>query len=131
MLCYSDPLCKSFSRPQRLLFSASITSWCGFDLPTKQRRIAELEETSSTSTFWDDPQQAQSTVREIAALREQVESWKGLSTRVNDAVELLQLAAAESDAEVHREATEELEAVESEVDRREVELQLSGPHDRA
>ncbi len=68
-------------------------------------------------------------MQEIASLRERVETWRGLERRARDQVELLELALEEGDASFAEQAAEEIGAIESQLDRREFELQLSGEYD--
>jgi peptide chain release factor 2 len=64
-------------------------------------------------------------MKEITELRALVESWQTLAQRGRDALELIELGdeslAADLDAEV--------EAIQHDLDRREFDLMLSGPHD--
>ena len=110
---------------------ASTSSWCVFDFAAKQRRVAELDRQSSEPTLWNDPQAAQDALRQLAALREEVDAWLALQRQTAEAIELLELAELEGDEAVSGEASAELERLAGEVDRREFELQLSGPHDRS
>ena len=68
-------------------------------------------------------------MQEIASLRERVETWRGLESRARDQVELLELAIAEDDDSLAEQAGEDLRAPESELDRLDFELQLSGEYD--
>ena len=67
----------------------------------------------------------------MAALRDETQAWADLSRWARDAAALLELAEAEGDEEVRREALADLEKINREVDRREFELQFAGPHDRS
>jgi len=53
-----------------------------------------------------------------------------LLQQVEDALELLEMAAAENDAETLAVLQQEAEALEKELDKKEFQLALSGPHDR-
>ncbi len=68
-------------------------------------------------------------MRHLTELQEQVERWRGLSRRVAELDELLQLAVAESDEEVIAEVARDVTQLRSEVERLEMALMLSGPHD--
>ncbi len=63
-------------------------------------------------------------------LREQVKTWDEFAQQVQDALELLEMAEAEEDEETLAVIEEEATALDREVERREFELALSGPHDK-
>jgi len=65
-------------------------------------------------------------MKELNDLRSLVEGWQALAQRVRDASELAELGDESMAADLAAEA----EAIRSEVDRRELQLMLSGPHDR-
>lgn len=104
-------------------------SRCVFDLPDKEKQIAELTEKSQEATFWDDPATAQSTLRRLTALQEQADKWRGLSRRASDLDELLQLAVEESDESVINEVAGDVSRLQHELDAIELTLMLNGPHD--
>jgi peptide chain release factor 2 len=65
-------------------------------------------------------------MKELSALREEVEDWQTFFQRIREALELAQL----EDESLRPELTEEIKAFESELGRRELRAMLSGPHDR-
>jgi peptide chain release factor 2 len=64
-------------------------------------------------------------MKELTELRTLVESWQTLAQRGRDAAELIELG----DESMAADLTTEVEAVQHELDRREFDLMLSGPHD--
>jgi peptide chain release factor 2 len=64
-------------------------------------------------------------MRQLARVREDVESWRRLSRRLADVVELAELGDEGLLPEIEREA----EAIRADVERRELEALLSGPYD--
>jgi len=101
-----------------------------FDLAGKQERIVGLEKHAADPTIWDEPETAQRMMQELATLQEEVESWTALGRQVSDALELLQLAAAEDDEGLLDEIAAEAERLEAVLERQEFQLALSGEHDR-
>lgn len=101
-------------------------SWSVFDVTGKSARIGELEQRASRPDFWNDPVVSQQVMKELNDLRSLVEGWQALAQRVRDAGELAELGDESMAADLAAEA----EAIRSEVDRRELQLMLSGPHDR-
>jgi peptide chain release factor 2 len=64
-------------------------------------------------------------MRELTELRALVESWQTLAQRGRDAAELIELG----DESMAADLTAEVEAIQHELERREFDLMLSGPHD--
>jgi peptide chain release factor 2 len=64
-------------------------------------------------------------MRQLARVREEVESWRRLISRLDDALELASLEDESLRLELEREA----EGIRSEVERRELSALLSGPYD--
>ena len=65
-------------------------------------------------------------MRQLARVRNEVENWRTLVRRVDDAVELASL----NDEELRKDIEDELSAIESELSQRETKTLLSGPYDR-
>jgi peptide chain release factor 2 len=69
-------------------------------------------------------------MRRLSELREEVETWQSLSRRVKDALDLLEMAAAEEEDSLLAELTQETNALASQLEKLEFQLILSGPHDK-
>ncbi len=65
-------------------------------------------------------------MKELNSLKEEIEAWEALRTRLHDARELLELG----DLELQEELEEEIAALEAELERRELQTLLSGPYDK-
>ncbi|MCH7608895.1 MAG: peptide chain release factor 2, partial [Chloroflexi bacterium] len=107
----------------------SPTSWCGFDLPTREAEAERLEALAAEPGFWDDSRRAQAAMRDLARLRETISGWRGLSQRITSTVELFDLAIESGDASIHADLEEEASVLFAEAEEREFELVLSGEHD--
>jgi peptide chain release factor 2 len=70
-------------------------------------------------------------MRNLAGLREQVETWNRLTSNVADALELLEIADETGDAEVLAEIEEEAPALTQQYERLEFQLALGGPYDHS
>ncbi len=88
--------------------------------------MAKLETRSTAPGFWDDSDRARSTMKQLASRQRTVEVWRGLESRLLDAVELLELA---EDEELADDLAAEALAIEDEIERRSFELAFSGPYD--
>ncbi|MEA3335616.1 MAG: peptide chain release factor 2 [Chloroflexota bacterium] len=101
------------------------------DLPKQVEKLEQLEERAADPSIWDDPIEAQAMMRELSGLKDMVATWDGLAQRVQDALELLELAALEKDQETADAVAEDAAAIAEELGQVEFQLVLSGPHDRA
>lgn len=110
---------------------ASRTCWCVFDEPVKRRTLAALEERASTEDLWSDPSAAQAAMRELAQTRAELQSWDDAQRKTSELLELVELAVEEGDTDVLADAEAEVDQLQRAVDTLELELQLSGPYDRA
>lgn len=97
----------------------------GFDVDVKTEQLAALEGLSAQSGFWDDAERAQTTMRDITKLRNQVDEWVQLSTRLNDTLELAEL----DDDELAEEISAEAEQIEEAVNKLEFQTLFSGKYD--
>ena len=100
--------------------------WCGFDFARSEEKLKELQKESEDPNLWDNPQKAQSIMRSLSRLQDEVESWRKLEERVNDALELTEL----DDESMASELQAETEAIEAEVERRDFNAMLSGEYDK-
>src|SRR5688572_439237 len=103
-----------------------------FDLAQHESEIKRLEEQAAGPAFWNDSEQAQRIMQDLARIRDEVEPWKDLARRVSDLRTLVELAGEESDpAPYEAEISTELGALRDALDQLEVRTLLSGPHDRS
>jgi peptide chain release factor 2 len=109
--------------------SGSVKSWCVFDVAGKENEIERLQKESAAPGFWNDQVAAQAHMRRLSYLEEQVNTWRGLSRRVTDALDLAELAAVEEDESMAKELLAEVEDVEAKLEKLEFRLRLSGKHD--
>ena len=85
----------------------------------------------SAPDIWSDVLKAQETSQQLAHVKADVERWKGLQSQVEDIETLLELAEEEEDTSVHEEARDELNGLMEKLEQLELELMLSGEHDRS
>jgi peptide chain release factor 2 len=69
-------------------------------------------------------------MRQLADLRDEVETWQTLARRVKEALDLAEMAAAEDDDSLLTELTTEVDSLQSQFDKLEFQLVLSGQHDK-
>ncbi len=112
------------------MLSASRTSSAVFDVPSLEQEISQLEADSGQPGFWDDSQRAQTDMRRLSELKEQVAAWRDAETRVRDLVALLELAESEGDEEVAQGVAAETAELAARLEEMELDLSLSGEYDR-
>lgn len=103
----------------------SKTYWCVFDFAKREQQLARLEHESQAPDLWNNPDKAQSLMRQMSRLRRQVNGWVGLRQRIEDALELAELGDDSLQVEIERETNE----IELEVDRRDFRALFAGEYD--
>jgi peptide chain release factor 2 len=101
-------------------------SWSVFDLPNKEKSLAELDARAQDPALWNDPAEAQKTMRDLSRLRDEVDRWQRARQRTADALELARL----DDPSLRPELEREVEQLEQETRQLEFETLLSGEFDR-
>jgi len=99
---------------------------CIFDLASKEIELANLEEKSENPELWNDSTAAQQLMKRLADLRAEIEGWKKLALRAQEAGELAEL----DDESLRPELEPEARQIEAELARRELEVLLGGKYDR-
>jgi peptide chain release factor 2 len=95
----------------------------------KATRINELEEESMASDFWNDNRKAQTQMQQLNALREEVSTWEGIATQLNELHGLAELLEEEPDAEMQDEVAQSLQPLEEQIQKLQFALMLNGEHD--
>ncbi len=101
-------------------------SWSVFDLPAKEKNLAELETQAQDPALWNNPIEAQKLMRELSREREAVELWRKTSAHITDALELAGL----DDPTLRAELQIEVERLEKDAHKLEFATLLSGDYDR-
>ncbi|KAB2661055.1 MAG: peptide chain release factor 2 [Verrucomicrobia bacterium] len=102
------------------------------DLPQLQKRVTEFDAQMASDSFWNNQEAARKVIDEANSLKRKVEPMVAFGRRLEDVGVLLELGEAEPPAGqdlVQKEADAELAALGRLVDRFELEVLLTGPHD--
>ncbi|HEX9014370.1 MAG TPA: PCRF domain-containing protein, partial [Chloroflexota bacterium] len=99
-------------------------------MESKQKELDALEQAAAAPDLWDDPEQAQKVLKELADLRQEVSSWEELRKHAADLVALADMAIQESEESLADELDAGAKSLEKEVADREFQLALNGPYDR-
>jgi len=89
-----------------------------------------LEQELSRPDFWDDQQQAQKIMQELAAHKRKIELFVNLKREADDLQALYELAVEEDDASLEPEIAQGVKQLERKVEQVELETMLSGKYDR-
>jgi peptide chain release factor 2 len=98
--------------------------WCVFDFQKKDKDFKQLQSLSEDPTIWDNPENAQRLMKNLANLREEIEDWEYLTQRISDSIELAHL----NDESLFEELENELSELEQEIEQREFTAMLSGKY---
>ncbi|TME25468.1 MAG: peptide chain release factor 2 [Chloroflexi bacterium] len=99
-----------------------------FDLPKKGQRLDALQRELADPNIWQDPQRAQRLAQESKGLREEVQVWRKLEARARDIIGLAELAIAEDDGHLRSTLEHELDALDADVGKQEVDLLFANPY---
>jgi peptide chain release factor 2 len=91
------------------------------DLDTKEKELAELRDRASAPDLWDDPDEARTVSQRLARYEGLFDMVGGLSSKIDDAEVLLELAAEAGDEAARGEAVDELVDVSRQLDALELE----------
>jgi peptide chain release factor 2 len=83
----------------------------------------------ASAGFWNDQESARTAVQQVKELKGWIEPYDRLAGRINSALELDELLAAEPDPVMSAEIDQEVETVESDLDAFELRSLLRGPDD--
>ena len=102
-----------------------------FDYQGRKERLEEVLIRLEDPAIWSDPSEAQSLGQERARLQETVEILDSLSTEVQEALELLDLAREENDQDTLDELAREAFGLGQRLERLEFRRMFSGEADEA
>lgn len=91
----------------------------------KETKLSQLEKEIEAPNFWGNPSEAQKVMKQYNAVKTEVESWRGFSRRLHDALELARL----DDESLRAELEAEVAAIEAELEKRSFAAMLSGKYD--
>jgi len=97
-----------------------------FDIPKKELDFNQLINESEKPNFWQNTDYAQSVMRKVSLLKDEIEPWQTIKHRVCDALEFAQLEDSSllSDLEI------EADSIENDLNQREFYAMFSGQYDR-
>ncbi|HWP95362.1 MAG TPA: peptide chain release factor 2 [Syntrophomonadaceae bacterium] len=100
------------------------------DIEGRQSEIDALQEKTLQEDFWDNSQEAQNILKNISALKENVDRFQKLWERVHYLIEIIEMAEEEHEKDLLRESLQELEILLKDFREFELLVLFSGPHDQ-
>jgi peptide chain release factor 2 len=95
-------------------------------LPAKETELKELQKQSENPDLWNDRELALKTMKKIADLREEIDSWNSLDKRIDDTLELSRM----EDESLRADLESETNTITKAVAQKEFTVLLSGVYDR-
>ena len=95
-----------------------------------KERAAELERETLVQDFWSDAEKSSKKLQEIKQLKDKVESYDALVSKLEDTLTLCEMAIEAGDEDSVDEVVSETEFIETEAERKRIEVLLSGPYDK-
>ena len=85
---------------------------------------------ASSPNLWNDPNSAQSTMRRLSRLNEEIALWSDLESSVDTLADLIDLSVETGDLSLEGQIVSEISELRSRLDRLEFNLALNGKYDR-
>ena len=96
--------------------------WTVFDIEGKKLEVEGLEKEASKPGLWNDSRSAQSTMRRLSGLNEEITLWSGLESSVGDLDGLIDLSVETGDLSLESQIVEEISDLHSRLKRLEFNL---------
>ncbi|NCF84615.1 MAG: peptide chain release factor 2 [Verrucomicrobiaceae bacterium] len=100
-----------------------------FDLPSLEAGLAKLEQEMTAQDFWDNKDQAQAKVEQVARIKNKIQPLYGLDERIEDIGVFYEMAREEKDQESLAEVLNDWKAIQRDLGAFELQQFLSGQHD--
>lgn len=101
------------------------TIWQKLDVDNRLEKLAALEQEVAVPEIWNNPDVAREKTTKVAQLHDELDPWTLLRTQINDLAELMQLG----DESLVEEFSEQLDAMEQNLDKLKQELRFTGKYD--
>lgn len=96
-----------------------------------KKKCAELEEVTTGSEFWNDPENSQKVLAELKEVKDTVTSYEDLISLYSSTIELLDLAIEEDDESFTEDILSDIRTIEKSYVTQTIKLLLSGEYDRS
>ncbi|MFL0250467.1 peptide chain release factor 2 [Clostridium neuense] len=100
------------------------------DIEHAEKKIDELEHNMQEDGFWDDMKKSQEVSKELKFLKDRIERYKSISSRLEDTNVLIDMCREEENEEEAEEILNEVKALKNEIEDFKIEILLSGEYDK-
>ena len=100
------------------------------DIANKEQKIEEIEREMEAPDFWNDAEIAQEKTKMLKSLKDDVQGCGALFTQYEDIETLIEMGYEEEDAELAKEARDELDSFVAKLDAIRIKTLLSGEYDK-
>lgn len=100
--------------------------WCIFDWAEKETTLNQLQQQAEDPELWNDRERAQKVMKDLADVRTEFEDWQKLASHAQNLIELAELG----DESLRTEIEAETSTIETDLEKREISVLLSGPYDK-
>ena len=97
----------------------------GLNLPKLRAQSQDLIKQSQTAGFWQAPDAAQATMKELSDIQTRIKPWEQLISSAKEVVELANL----NDPALYSEINSQIKKIRNDLEGQKTELKFSGPHD--
>ncbi len=115
-------------KTKELLEKLKVTSE-KINVEQQRKTLRELQAESEKSDFWQDQTHAQTVMRKIASITEDLDKIAELEITLRDSLTLVGMLSAESSKDEIQTVAHEIKIAERDLDKLEIKTFLSGPHD--
>lgn len=98
---------------------------------SKKSRIDELKLETERPDFWKDQEKAKSVQKEISELEKEIKTWSDFETEAVDLTEIVSIAQSQADQDLLEDAGKKLQSLKSRFNKAEIQVFLSGRHDKS
>lgn len=103
------------------------TIWQKLDVDNRLEKLAALEREVAVPEIWNNPDVAREKTTRVAQLHDELDPWTLLKTQINDLAELMQLG----DESLVEEFSDQLTAMEQNLEKLKQELRFTGKYDHS
>ena len=89
-----------------------------------------LEEKSQSPDFWNDQDKSTKSLQTLKQLKDKIERYENLCTKLDDTITMAELAIEENDESLTEEILSDVAAIKAEEEKQRIEILLSGPYDK-
>ena len=95
-----------------------------------KEKCEELERETMVQDFWNDAEKSSKKLQQIKQLKDKVESYEALVSKLEDTYMLCEMAIEANDEDSVDEVLSETDFIEAEAEKKRIEVLLSGPYDK-